>query len=64
MSSRMPPVPPENRSPKGPGGDAPGEAPQAGQARDANTRKTDPDKIGQSGNTKVNTTNQGLQQDR
>lgn len=61
MSSKMPPVPPGNVSPKGPadphrpedeGGHASGvQAPVAG-------------KVGQTGNTKVNTTNQGLQQDR
>ena len=61
MSARMPPVPPASVSPKGPadparpensGGDQPGvQAPLAG-------------KVGQTANTKVNTTNQGLQQDR
>lgn len=61
MSSKMPPVPPGNVSPKGPadperpedqGGHASGvQAPVAG-------------KVGQTANTKVNTTNQGLQQDR
>ena len=61
MTSKMPPVPPENRSPKGTGGDAP-------EARDAggpdNPQKANPDKIGQAGNSKVNTTHQGYQQDR
>ena len=61
MSSKMPPVPPENRSPKGTGGDAP-EA-QSAQGPD-NPQKANPDKIGQAGNSKVNTTHQGLQQDR
>lgn len=60
MTSKMPPVPPENRSPKGTGGD-----PQMTQGQDAgNPQKQNPDKIGQAGNSKVNTTHQGYQQDR
>lgn len=61
MSSKMPPVPPGNRSPKGPGepAQAPDQAPAAGKAQAA-----DPDKVGQTANTTINTTNQGLQQDR
>ena len=61
MSSKMPPVPPENRSPKGTGGDA--GQPQGGEHLD-NRQKINPDKVGQAGNTKVNTTHQGHQQDR
>jgi hypothetical protein len=62
MTSKMPPVPPENRSPKGPGDNAP----QAQQASSdpGNPQKANPDKIGQAGNSKVNTTHQGYQQDR
>lgn len=60
MTSKMPPVPPENRSPKGPGGDPQMQAEQ----HVGNPQKQNPDKIGQAGNSKVNTTHQGLQQDR
>ena len=61
MSSKLPPVPPANVSPKGPGGDAhpTDEATVSGLGQKAN-----PDKIGQAGNSKVNTTHQGYQQDR
>jgi hypothetical protein len=60
MSSKMPPVPPGNRSPKGTGGD-----PQVQADQDVgNPQKANPDKIGQAGNSKVNTTHQGYQQDR
>jgi hypothetical protein len=60
MSSKMPPVPPENRSPKGTGSD-----PQMqGDQHVGDPQKANPDKIGQAGNSKVNTTHQGLQQDR
>jgi hypothetical protein len=60
MSSKMPPVPPENRSPKGTGSDPQMQA----DANVGNPQKQNPDKIGQAGNSKVNTTHQGLQQDR
>jgi hypothetical protein len=61
MSTKMPPVPPENRSDKGPGSkpDVPGR--KAGPEPD---RQKDPDQTGQAGNTKINTTHQGYQQDR
>jgi hypothetical protein len=60
MSNRPPPVPPANRSDKGPG-DAP-EVPKD----TAPGRQTpgNPDQQGQQANTKQNTTHQGLQQDR
>lgn len=61
MSQKMPPVPPESRSPKGPG--EPSRRAEA-SAEPGAARTQDPDKTGQTGNTKVNTTNQGLQQDR
>lgn len=62
MTQKMPPIPPENRSPKGPGEPA---ARQADAATPSGPgQKANPDKIGQAGNSKVNTTNQGLQQDR
>ncbi|MFC0339901.1 hypothetical protein [Paracoccus niistensis] len=62
MSQRLPPVPPENRSDKGPS------EPAAGNDRtDANIpdpRHRNLDQQGRQGNIKQNTTNQGLQQDR
>lgn len=61
MSSRMPPVPPANRSKKGTGEEA---RPRPEQAADQEPRKENPDSIGRTGNTKINTTNKGLQQDR
>jgi hypothetical protein len=59
----MPPVPPAGRSNKGPddgGTDRPSE--QGDNASDARRRNLD--KQGRQGNVKVNTTNQGYQQDR
>ena len=59
MSSKLPPIPQDNRSPKGIGGS------QQVQAEDQiHGQAIDPDKKGQQGNTKVNTTHQGYQQDR
>jgi hypothetical protein len=64
MTSKAPPVPPASRSSKGTGenrnapkGSGKNEAPTSAQAED-------PDKKGQAGNSKVNTTHQGYQQDR
>jgi hypothetical protein len=60
MSKHLPPVPPASRSPKGPGGESkqqPGNAPK--ESRDRNY-----DEQGQQGNTRINTTHQGYQQDR
>ncbi|MET7243398.1 hypothetical protein ABZT49_08505 [Methylobacterium sp. EM32] len=61
MTASPPPVPPGNRSDKGPGSAerAPTETGPKGTGQTA-----DPDKVGQSGNSKVNTTHQGHQQDR
>lgn len=60
MSSRPPPIPPENRSGKGRG--------EPETMTPAESKKPDaaanPEKQGQQGNTKVNTTHQGYQQDR
>lgn len=61
MSSKMPAVPPGSRSPKGTGGDS---AQAKGAQGPSGTQKGDPDRTGQSGNTKINTTHQGHQQDR
>ncbi|KQT53212.1 hypothetical protein ASG43_18475 [Aureimonas sp. Leaf454] len=60
MTSKAPPVPTENRSPKGAGD--PGtskDAPDQMAQGQGNT-----DKQGQQGNAKINTTHQGYQQDR
>src|SRR5688500_12521848 len=62
MTSRLPPVPPASRSPKGPGDRA--ESPTS-----SNTEGTDqaPENLKEQdrqGNIKQNTTNQGYQQDR
>jgi hypothetical protein len=59
----LPPVPPEGRSNKGPGPADPN-APSdlAGDASDSRHRNID--KQGRQGNIKINTTNQGYQQDR
>ncbi len=60
MSSKHPPVPPKNRSSKGVG-----ESPVPTQQEERGLRRPpDPEKQGQQGNTKINTTHQGNQQDR
>ncbi|KQW27177.1 hypothetical protein ASE36_19715 [Rhizobium sp. Root274] len=60
MNSRLPPVPEDNRSHKGTG--------ETGAERQTDDRhfspEKDPDKLGQHGNSKLNTTHQGYQQDR
>jgi hypothetical protein len=60
MSSRLPPVPDDNRSPKGTSS-SPSPAVNSKSPKDP---AENPDKIGQQGNSKVNTTHQGYQQDR
>lgn len=60
MTTKPPPVPPANRSVKGPGS-----ATEALSAQgQAGTQSKDTDKVGQAGNAKVNTTHQGYQQAR
>ena len=62
MSKRPPPVPPANRSNKGPGG-----APVVNTQADAGGNRSVPDNLAQQdrqGDIKQNTTNQGYQQDR
>lgn len=59
MTSKMPPVPPANRSPKGPGADPDLES---GTGETQATRNLA--EQGRQGNIKQNTTNQGHQQDR
>jgi hypothetical protein len=66
MSNRPPPVPPANRSNKGPG--APG-TDQEATAEEAKVtghdeRMRNLEQQGRHGNIKQNTTNQGYQQDR
>ncbi|TXM67274.1 hypothetical protein FV222_02640 [Methylobacterium sp. WL103] len=61
MTTKPPPVPPANRSDKGPGS-AP-KVPLSTAPKGA-AQSQNPDKVGQAGNAKVNTTNQGYQQDR
>lgn len=63
MSSKMPPVPPGNRSPMGPGDQAQAQA-DGGPGGVGSAKSNPPDKVGQTANTRVNTTHQGLQQDR
>lgn len=62
MSSKMPPVPPAERSNKGPGSDPKvmgRDTTPKGQQRPANPAEQD-----QEGNTRINTTNKGHQQGR
>jgi hypothetical protein len=60
MTQKPPPVPPQNRSDKGPGSDP--------KRNDGKQKTSDPtDNLreqGRYGNIKQNTTNQGYQQDR
>ncbi len=60
MNAKPPPVPPANQSDKGPGSAT--TAPVAQGQGSSQTKN--PDKVGQAGNSKVNTTHQGYQQDR
>ena len=60
MSSKPPPVPPANRSNKGPGGKSDVSAVKVAKPG----RVENPDKQVQSANTRINTTPQGMQQDR
>lgn len=59
MTAKTRPIPPANRSTKGPGGHA-----HKDVGDESSSRPINPEKQGQSANTKINTTNQGLQQDR
>jgi hypothetical protein len=59
MTAKVPPVPPANRSPKGPG--AGKRAPRDTSRRDAVTEN--PEQQGDEGNIAQNTTNQSHQQD-
>ena len=59
MASKMPPVPPDNRSPTGPGADPAVNADTTRKEKSKNFAEQ-----GEQGNTKQNTTHQGYQQDR
>lgn len=61
--TKMPPVPPANKSPKGPGSDPNVKLQDQNPAstRDASKNLAEQDR---QGNIKQNTTNQGYQQDR
>jgi hypothetical protein len=63
MTQKMPPVPPENRSPKGPGSDPAVSAESPIDKKNAD-RTRNLGEQGRQGNIKQNTTNQGYQQDR
>ena len=63
MPAHPPPVPPANRTTKGPGEDLK-ESHLGRQADQANNRAEDAATKGQQGNIKQNTTNTGHQQDR
>lgn len=60
--SKQPPVPPANRSDKGPG--EPNHHSEDGHKAKPNERPDNTASQGQQGNTKINTTHQGYQQDR
>ncbi|MGX5735762.1 hypothetical protein [Bosea thiooxidans] len=60
--SKLPPIPPANRSDKGPG--EPDHAPRDKPRQAGERRPEHPDQQGQQGNTRINTTHQGYQQDR
>lgn len=55
--SKMPPIPPENRSKKGPG------EPDHGKQDPKATGRPDSRQTGQEANTRINTTHQGLTQE-
>ena len=61
MTAKAPPVPAASRSPKGPGDE--GDVPPDTTSHDRRAA-SDTDKQGQAGNTAINTTHQGHQQDR
>jgi hypothetical protein len=63
MSAHPPPVPPANRSQKGPGEPAT-EAKGGGTKIHPSKAPNNIDEEGERGNVKINTTNQGYQQDR
>ncbi len=63
MTKHLPPVPPENRSTKGPGDDSPLD-PKASDRNTPHGGQRNLAQQGRQGNSKQNTTHQGYQQDR
>lgn len=63
MSKHLPPIPPQNRSPKGPGDNAHLD-PEANAKNFEHGRGSNLAQQGRQGNAKQNTTHQGYQQDR
>jgi hypothetical protein len=63
MTKTMPPVPPANRSPKGPGADPAAPLDTSPDKKMAD-RQRNLSEQGRQGNIKQNTTHQGFQQDR
>lgn len=63
MTKHLPPIPPENRSPKGPG-DNGALDPQSGNTGSQHGGERNLAQQGRQGNSKQNTTHQGYQQDR
>ena len=62
MSKHLPPVPPENQSNKGPGGDTKTDVNSNSEMQNGGERNYD--QQGRQGNSKINTTHPGYQQDR
>jgi hypothetical protein len=62
MTSRVPPIPPASRSPKGPGNQA--EPPTSKDKKHADQAPENLKEQDRQGDIKQNTTNQGYQQDR
>ncbi|WP_112398029.1 MULTISPECIES: hypothetical protein [Rhizobium] len=60
MNSKLPPVPADNRSDKGVGDHS---RPAVADPHKPDVAR-DPDKMGQQGNSRINTSHQGHQQDR
>jgi hypothetical protein len=63
MTTKPPPVPPASRSDKGPGEGPEDRAEDITRAGKAGALEN-PDKQGQTANTRINTTHQGMRQDR
>ena len=63
MTKHLPPIPPQSRSPKGPG-DRVSLDPNAGAGSGTHGGERNLAQQGRQGNTKQNTTHQGYQQDR
>lgn len=61
MTKHMPPIPPASRSPKGTGGDDKSKLEGGSQTH---PEERNYDQQGRQGNSKINTTNPGHQQDR